>query len=77
MDCCPHCKSKKINQLKKASGLGYKQFCCRKCAKQFNERTGTIYNFLEFPTDVVMLTVFYYYHFKCAYGHKKLALMLL
>jgi transposase-like protein len=31
---------------------------------QFNERTGTIYNFLEFPTDVVMLTVFYYYHFK-------------
>ena len=31
---------------------------------QFNERTCTPFNFLEFPTDIVMLTVFYYYHFK-------------
>ena len=64
MDYCPHCKSKKINQLKSTTGLGYKQFHCHDCAKQFSERTGTVYNFLEFPTDVVMLTVFYYYHFK-------------
>lgn len=64
MDYCPHCKSKKINQLKSTTGLSYKQFHCFDCNKQFNERTGTVYNFLEFPTDVVMLTVFYYYHFK-------------
>ncbi|MCX7120859.1 MAG: IS6 family transposase [Gammaproteobacteria bacterium] len=50
--------------LKSTAGLGYKQFRCCNCASQFNERTGTIYNFLEFPTDIVMLTVFYYYHFK-------------
>lgn len=63
MNRCPHCKSRKINQLKSTTSLGYRQFCCHNCAKQFNERTGTMYNFLEFPTDVVMLTVFYYYHF--------------
>jgi transposase-like protein len=51
-------------QLKQPTNLGYQQFHCRECSKQFNERTGTGYNFLEYPTDVVMLTVFYYYQFK-------------
>ena len=32
--------------------------------QQFNKRTGTPYNFLEHPTDVVVLAVFYYYRFK-------------
>jgi putative transposase len=27
------------------------------CARKFNERTGTPFNFLEFPTDVVLLVV--------------------
>jgi len=61
---CPYCESKKTVLLKQKTGLGYQQFRCRDCSKQFNERTGTIYNFLEFPNDIVMLTVFYYYHFK-------------
>ena len=61
---CPHCQSKNTVALKQTTTLDYKQFRCGKCRRQFNERTGTIYNFLEFPTDVVMLTVFYYYHFK-------------
>ena len=29
-----------------------------------NERSGTAYNFVHYPTDVVLLVVFYYYHFK-------------
>lgn len=53
-----------LTLLKSTTGLGYKQFRCCDCTSQFNECTGTIYNFLEFPTDVVMLTVLYYYHFK-------------
>lgn len=61
---CPKCKSKQTTPLKSTTGLGYKQFHCCDCTSQFNERTGTVYNFLEFPTDVVMLAVFYYYHFK-------------
>src|SRR3989338_8327866 len=61
---CPHCESKNTVALKQTTTLGYKQFRCHQCNRQFNERSGTIYNFLEFPTDVVMLTVFYYYRFK-------------
>ena len=61
---CPECSSKNTTRLKKPTSLGYKQFRCTGCRKQFNERTGSVYNFLEFPTDVVMLTLFYYYHFK-------------
>jgi len=61
---CPHCNSKKTTQLKSTTLLGYQKYRCADCTKQFNERTGTPYNFLEYPTDVVNLTVFYYYHFK-------------
>jgi len=61
---CQGCRSKKTFLLRQKTGLGYKQYRCHDCGKQFNERTGTPYNFLEYPTDVVMLAVFYYYHFK-------------
>src|SRR5213078_125374 len=45
-------------------GLGYQQYRCRDCSKQFNERTGTKLNFIEYPTEVVMIAVSYYYLFK-------------
>ena len=61
---CPSCDSKRTLLLKLTTCLGYQQFRCRQCGKQFNERTGTPYNFLEYPTDVVVLAVFYYYRFK-------------
>ena len=61
---CPSCDSPRCLPLKSTTNLGYLQYRCRECSKQFNERTGTSYNFLEYPTDVVMLTVFYYYRFK-------------
>ena len=32
--------------------------------KQYNERTGTKLNFIEYPTEVVMIAVHYYYRFK-------------
>ena len=59
----PHCTSHKTAPLKRTTNLGVFTVPCD-CKRQFNERTGTSYNFLEYPTDVVMLTVFYYYHFK-------------
>ena len=61
---CPNCAANSTLPLKYPTNLGYQQFRCRECSKQFNERTGTPYNFLEYPTDIVVLTVFYYYHFK-------------
>lgn len=32
-------------------------FRCRVCLRHFNERTGTPFNFLEVPTDIVLQVV--------------------
>jgi YD repeat-containing protein len=32
--------------------LGYLRYCCTTCRRKFNERTGTAFNFLEYPTDI-------------------------
>lgn len=61
---CPHCQSKKTKALIQKTGLGYQQYRCRECNKQFNERTGTKLNFIEYPSEVVMIAVHYYYRFK-------------
>jgi len=61
---CPHCQSKNTRELTQTTLLNYQQFCCRKCGKQYNERTGTPLNFIEYPTEVVMMVIHYYYRFK-------------
>src|SRR3954453_12099668 len=54
---CPHCSSATTTQLSRRTSLGYKVFRCRECHRFFNERTGTVFNHLQFPTDVVLLVV--------------------
>ena len=61
---CPHCKVDKHYELKKTTVLGYKQYYCRHCDKQYNARTGTVFNFIQYRTEVVMLAVHYYYRFR-------------
>ena len=61
---CPHCTSKNTRQLEKKTNLGYQKYYCRSCCKQFNERSGTKLNFIEYMTEVVMLVVYHYYRFK-------------
>lgn len=61
---CPHCESKNTRILPKKTQLGYDQFKCRDCTKQFNERTGTPFNYLEYRSEIVMLAIHYYYRFK-------------
>ena len=63
MDCL-HCGNKNIREMKQKTVLGYLQYRCRQCEKQFNERSGTTLNFIEYPTEVVMMAVHYYYRFK-------------
>ena len=50
---CPHCQSRKSQKLDRSTGLGYAMFRCDRCQRQYNERTGTPFNYLEFPTDIV------------------------
>ena len=61
---CPHCKSTNVRLCKTKTSLRYDKYRCRSCGSQYNERTGTLFNFIEFPNEVVMLTVHYYYRFK-------------
>lgn len=54
---CPHCSSMTGTPLSRKTSLGYKVFRCSACRRTFNERTGTMYNHLQFPTDIVLLVV--------------------
>lgn len=61
---CPHCQSFATTQLHKKTSLGYRTFRCCDCVRKFNERTGTQYNHLQFPTDIVMLVVLWRLRYK-------------
>jgi transposase-like protein len=37
--------------------LVYSRFRCRDCHRGFNERNGTVFNHLQYPTDVLCLAV--------------------
>ena len=61
---CPSCESPNTYECKTKTQLGYRQHRCRCCGTQYNERTGTSFNFIEYPTEVVMIALNYYYRFK-------------
>jgi transposase-like protein len=48
----------------KRTSLGYRTFRCSECKHIFNERTGTPFNFLEYPTDIVLLVVLWRLRYK-------------
>ena len=54
---CPHCQSANTRVLSTTTELDYQRFYCRACRRKYNECTGTAFNFLEYPTDLVMLIV--------------------
>ena len=54
---CRHCASLATARQPKTTALGYQTFRCAVCRRSFNERTGTPFNFLEYPTDIVLLVV--------------------
>ena len=61
---CPHCTALTTTQLARKTSLGYKIFRCRECTRVFNERTGTVFNHLQFPTDIVLLVVLWRLRYK-------------
>src|SRR3954454_9823837 len=52
-----HCQCHQISPGTRTTDLGYKIFRCHVCRRKFNERTGTPFNHLEFPTDIVFQVV--------------------
>lgn len=61
---CPHCDATTTTDLPKRTHLGYRIFRCSTCRRQFNERTGTPFNCLEFPSDIVLLSVLWRLRYK-------------
>ena len=61
---CPHCQSSQTQPYKKTTSLGYAVYRCHGCGRTFNERTGAAFNYLQFPTDVVLLVVLWRIRYK-------------
>jgi hypothetical protein len=54
---CLHCASATTKEQTQKTTLGYRTVRGFACKRFFNERTGTPFTFLEYPTDVVLLVV--------------------
>ena len=61
---CPTCKSTQTKELSARTALGYRTFRCTSCNKRFNERSGTPFNNLQVPTDIVLLVVLWRWRYK-------------
>ena len=72
---CPHCLSTSISKRQHRTSLGYRTFSCRACRLRFNQRTGSPFNDLQFPTDVVLLAVLWRLRYKL--GFREVAELLL
>src|SRR3712207_6270812 len=56
MDCVA-CGSAAVTERPERTAQGYRRFRCRDCGKQFNERSGTVLNHAQYPSDVIALVV--------------------
>ena len=61
---CPRCASTTTTEQPQRTALGYRTFRCRACRRTCNERTGTPFNHLQYPTDVVLLVVLWRLRYK-------------
>ena len=64
---CPRCSSSETSSRSRRTSTGYCTFACRACGTVFNERTGTPFNDLQYPTDVVMLAVLWRLRYKLSF----------
>src|SRR5262245_42945423 len=61
---CFHCESTATTERSERTELGYRRFRCRACKREFNERSGTPFNRLQYPTDVVCLVILWRFRYK-------------
>ncbi|WP_451984530.1 IS6 family transposase [Azospirillum endophyticum] len=54
---CPHCQSASTTERSDRTAHGYRRFRCRECRRGFNERSGSVLNRFQLPSDVVFLIV--------------------
>ncbi len=61
---CPGCGATVTIEQPRRTALGYRTFRCGTCQRTFNERTGTPFNHLHYPTDLVVLVVLWRLRYK-------------
>ncbi len=61
---CPQCKAAFTTEQAQRTALGYRKFRCQVCKRLYHERTGTPFNFLEYPTDIVLFVVVWRVRYK-------------
>ena len=49
---CPHCESAATSERRVRTALGYRRFRSHTCQREFNERTGTRFNHLQYSTEI-------------------------
>lgn len=54
---CIGCGSEAVTERPERTAQGYRRFRCRECGKQWNERSGTVLNRAQYPSDVIALVV--------------------
>jgi transposase-like protein len=54
---CLYCHSSTTSERPETTARGYRRFRYRACERGFNERTGSIFNRVQYPADVVCLVV--------------------
>lgn len=61
---CPYCLSTTTKGQYKKTTPGYRLFRCSACHRIFNERSGTLFNYLEYLTEIVLLVVLWRLRYK-------------
>ncbi len=61
---CPQCAATETVAQPRRTALGYRTVRCGHCRRICNERSGTPYNHLQYPTDLVLLVVLWRLRYK-------------
>ena len=61
---CIGCGSTAVSERTERTAQGYRRFRCRDCGKQFNERSESLLNRTQYPSDVIALVVLWRLRYK-------------
>src|ERR1700687_2977549 len=61
---CVGCGSAAVTERPDLTAQGYRRFRCRDCGKQFNERSDSLLNRTQYPSDVISLVVLWRLRYK-------------
>jgi putative transposase len=61
---CPYCQSSATTERPETTARGCRRFRCHVCERGFNERTGSVFNRVHYPPDVVCLVVLWRVRYK-------------